>query len=80
MTEHAAMPLVFSGEVYCRCGVRLASDVDDEHVTVDGRQVRFRRSTDHLVCSSCYYSYTVAAVRAAVQMADEPRRYSAPDR
>lgn len=53
------------GPVRCVCGAVLAQMVDDTTVTIDGMRLPFRRSTDHLTCSTCALSRPVNELRRA---------------
>lgn len=50
-----------AGPVHCECGAVLLEDVDDNGVTLVGsaERIRFRRTTDHVVCEKCMRSYAI---------------------
>jgi hypothetical protein len=54
-----------SGPVLCRCGAVLLEDLSDAGVTPAGgdETIRFRRTTDYVVCSKCHSAYRIDALR-----------------
>lgn len=55
-----------AGPVRCECGAILLQDVDDNGVTLVGsaERIRFRRTTDHVVCEKCMRSYAIRDLSA----------------
>lgn len=53
-----------AGPVRCRCGALLVEELTDEGVTpIGGEAITFRRTTDYVVCASCFSVYNVADLR-----------------
>jgi hypothetical protein len=59
-----------SGPVLCRCGAVLLEDLSDSGVTPAGSDeaVRFRRTTDYVICSECQSVYRIDALRGGASV------------
>ena len=55
--------------VRCRCGAPLVEEITDEGVKpVGGEPIRFRRTTDFVICQVCHSMYRIDDLRAGRSM------------